>query len=47
MSRCTLLLLLLLLLGCQSLNAQNLVENYSFEDFEECPEEVTVYSEKH
>lgn len=46
MSRCTLLLLLLLLLGCQSLNAQNLVENYSFEDFEECPEEVTVYSEK-
>lgn len=27
-------------------NTQNLVQNFSFEEFDECPDEVTVYSQK-
>jgi len=40
------LLLFVISISFLSLNAQNLVQNYSFEEFEECPDEVTVYSEK-
>ena len=40
------ILILPFIIGAVSVNSQNLVRNHSFEDFEECPDEVTIDSRR-
>ncbi|MBI9053964.1 MAG: hypothetical protein JEY96_09120 [Bacteroidales bacterium] len=40
------ILILLVFAVATSVQSQNLVSNYSFEEFVDCPDEVTIYSEK-